>query len=195
LTKLTTLSKPSPFATLLLYLTASPTTVSAVLVEEKEHENKMKQFLIYFVSEALSGAKLNYSELEKIAYIVVMASRKLKHCFQAHRIKVLLAQPLEALFHNSEAIGRIGKWATELNEFVVDFEHRSAIKSQALADFIADWTPTAFDTTLQFEEPTWTVHCDAAWGMAGAGIAAILTPQKVQSCDTWLGWISSQQTT
>jgi hypothetical protein len=150
LTKLTTLSKPSPFATLLLYLTASPTTVSAVLVEEKEHENKMKQFLIYFVSEALSGAKLNYSELEKIAYIVVMASRKLKHCFQAHRIKVLLAQPLEALFHNSEAIGRIGKWATELNEFVVDFEHRSAIKSQALADFIADWTPAAFDTTLQF---------------------------------------------
>jgi hypothetical protein len=44
LTKLTTLSKPSPFATLLLYLVASPTTVSAVLVEEKEHKNKMKQW-------------------------------------------------------------------------------------------------------------------------------------------------------
>jgi hypothetical protein len=42
---------------LLLYLAASPVTVSAVLVEEKEHENKMKQFLIYFVYEALSGAK------------------------------------------------------------------------------------------------------------------------------------------
>jgi len=42
LTKLTTLSKPSPSATLLLYLAASPTTVSAVLVEEKEHENKIK---------------------------------------------------------------------------------------------------------------------------------------------------------
>jgi len=81
-----------------LYLAASPTTVSAVLVEEKEHENRMKQFPIYFVSKALSGAKLNYSELEKIAYIVVMASRKLKHYFQAHRIKVLSAQPLEALF-------------------------------------------------------------------------------------------------
>jgi hypothetical protein len=65
LTKLTTLSKPSPSATLLLYLAASPTTVSAVLIEEKEHENKMKQFLIYFISEALSGAKLNYSELVK----------------------------------------------------------------------------------------------------------------------------------
>ena len=93
-----------------------------------------------------------------------MASRKLKHYFQAHRIKVLLAQPLEALFHNSEAIGRIGKWAIELNEFVVDFKHRSIIKLQALVDFIAYWTLAAFDTTIQFEEPTWTVHCDGAWG-------------------------------
>jgi hypothetical protein len=162
LTKLTTLSKPSPSATLLLYLAASPTTVSAVLVEEKEHKNKMKQFPVYFVSEALSGAKLNYSELEKIAYIVVMASRKQKHYFQPHRINVLLAQPLEALFRNSEAIRRIRKWATKLNEFVVDFKHRSTIKSQALADFIMEWIPAAFDTTIQFEEPTWTMHCDGA---------------------------------
>jgi hypothetical protein len=65
-----TLSKPSPSATLLLYLAVSTTTISAVRVEEKEHKNKMKQFLVYFVSEALSGAKLNYSKLEKIAHTV-----------------------------------------------------------------------------------------------------------------------------
>ena len=126
---MTTLSKPSPSATLLLYLAALSATVSVVLVEEKEHENKMKQFPIYFVSKDLSRAKLNYSELEKIAYTVVMVSRKLKHYFQAHRIRVLSAQPLKALFQNSEAIGRIGKWATELNEYVIELEHRLAIKS------------------------------------------------------------------
>ena len=104
LTKLTTLSKPSPSATLLLYIATSPTTISAVLVEEKEHENKMKQFLVYFVSEALSRAKLNYSVLEKIAYTVVMASRKLKHYFQAHRIKVLSAQPLERYFATAKPL-------------------------------------------------------------------------------------------
>ena len=79
------------------------------------------------------------------------------------------------MFRNSEAIGQIGKWAAELNEYAVDFEHRSTIKSQVLADFIADWIPSAFDTTLQFEEPVWTVHCDAPWGASGIGIAAILT--------------------
>jgi galactose-1-phosphate uridylyltransferase len=63
-----------PSAILLLYLATSPTTVSVVVVEEKEHENKLKQFPVYFVLEALSGAKLNYSDLEKIAYTVAMAS-------------------------------------------------------------------------------------------------------------------------
>ena len=41
---------------------------------------------------------------------------------------------------NREATGRIGKWAAELNEFTIDYVHRSSIQSQALADFIADWT-------------------------------------------------------
>lgn len=70
----------------------------------------------------------------------------------------------------------MGKWAAELNVYTVDFEHRSTIKSQARADFIADWTLSAFDTTIQFMEPEWTVHCNRAWGASGAGISAILTP-------------------
>lgn len=99
----------------------------------------------------MSGAKLNYTKLEKIAYTVVMASRKLKNYFQVHHIRVLLAQPLEALFHNSET-GRISKSAVELNEYIIDFEHRSVIKSQALVYFIADWTSSAFDTIVKFQE-------------------------------------------
>jgi hypothetical protein len=72
LTKLTMLVKPTHNAVLMLYLAASPVAVSAVLVEEKDYENRTRQFPIYFVSEELSGAKLNYSELEKIAYTVLM---------------------------------------------------------------------------------------------------------------------------
>jgi hypothetical protein len=33
---------------------------------------------------------LLYSELEKIAYAVVMATRKLRHCFKAHRVTMLI---------------------------------------------------------------------------------------------------------
>jgi hypothetical protein len=39
---------------------------------------------------------------------------------------------------NREATGRIRKWVAELNEFSIDYVHRSSIQSQALADFIAD---------------------------------------------------------
>lgn len=108
---------------------------------------------MYNVSEALSRAKANYSELEKIAYTVLMASRKWKPYFQSHKIRVLSAKPLESLFRNSETVGRIAKWAAALNEFVIDFEHRSTIKSQVLANFIADRAPSAFNITTQFDDP------------------------------------------
>ena len=73
-------------------------------------------------------------------YTVLMASRKLRHYFQAYRIIIPSSQPLKDIMRNNEATGRIGKWATELNEFTIDYVHRSSIQSQALADFITDWT-------------------------------------------------------
>jgi hypothetical protein len=69
---------------------------------------------------------------------VLMASRKLRHYFQAYHISVPSSQPLKDIMRNREATGRIGKWAAELNEFSIDYVHRSSIQSQALADFIAD---------------------------------------------------------
>jgi hypothetical protein len=69
-----------------------------------------------------------------------MASRKLWHYFQSHYIIVPSSQPIKDIIRNREATGRVGKWAAELNEFTIDFVHKSSIQSQALADFIADWT-------------------------------------------------------
>lgn len=63
-----------------------------------------------------------------------MASRKLKHYFKAHKITVPSSYPLDNIFRNPEAIGRIGKWATELNDHMIDYVGRTAIKSQALCN-------------------------------------------------------------
>jgi ribonuclease HI len=129
---------------------------------------------VYFTSEALSGSKIFYSELEKIAYAVIMAARKLRHYFEGHRIRVITNQPLNDLFANREASTRIIKWGAELSEYIVDFERRSAIKSQVLADFVVDWTsPTQ---NLDEEIPTpWIVQCDGAWCHKGVGISAVVT--------------------
>jgi flagellar biosynthesis protein FlhB len=138
---LTTLTPPALGAPLLLYVAASHSVVSVTFVQEKLQGQLKRQAPVYFVSEVLSLSKKNYTELEKVLYVVLMASRKLRHYFQAYHIIVPSSQPLKDIMRNREATGRIGKWAAELNEFSIDYVHRSSIQSQALADFIADWTP------------------------------------------------------
>jgi hypothetical protein len=64
-----------------LYIAASDHAISVVLVQEKEEGAKVIQRTVYFILEALSGAKLNYTEVEKITYAVLISSRKLKHYF------------------------------------------------------------------------------------------------------------------
>ena len=48
--------------------------------------------------------------------------------------------PLGDILHNRDATGHISKWAVELGALNIDFTPRKAIKSQALADFVAEWT-------------------------------------------------------
>jgi hypothetical protein len=55
LLNMTKLCPPEPKSSLLLYLSASNSAVSAMLVQEKEEEGKFKQIPSYFASEALSG--------------------------------------------------------------------------------------------------------------------------------------------
>jgi hypothetical protein len=103
LSNMTKLCPPEPKSPLLLYVCASNSAISVALVQEKEEEGKFKQILVYFASKALSGSKIFYSELEKIAYAVIMAARKLRHYFEGHRIRVITNQPLNDLFANREA--------------------------------------------------------------------------------------------
>jgi hypothetical protein len=49
------------------------------------------------------------TELEKIAYAVVMSSRKLCHYFEAFKVRVISDRGLGELFRNPEASVRIAK--------------------------------------------------------------------------------------
>jgi hypothetical protein len=165
---LTTLTPPSSGTPLLLYVAASHAAVSAALVKEKQDGQIKKQAPVYFITEVLSPSKKNYTELEKVLYVVLMASRKLQHYFQAYHIIVPSSQPLKYIMRNREATGRIGKWAAELKKFTIDCVHRSSIQSQALADFIADWTPGAQGEEATKDVEAWMVFCDGSWGTFGA---------------------------
>jgi hypothetical protein len=88
---------------------ASHSAVSAALVQEKLDVQIRKQAPVYFFSGVLSLSKKNYTELEKVLYAVLMASRKLRHYFQAYHIIVPSLQPLKDIMRNKQATGRIGK--------------------------------------------------------------------------------------
>jgi hypothetical protein len=76
---------------------------------------------MYFISEVLHEAKTRYLEVHKLFYAVLIASRKLRHYFHAHRISVVTSYPLRAILRNPNVTGNIAKWAVELAEFDLDF--------------------------------------------------------------------------
>jgi hypothetical protein len=76
--------------------------------------------------------------VHKLLYAVLIASRKLWHYFQAHKVSVVTSYPLKAVLHNPNATANIAKWTAELAEFELDILPRHAVKSQALVDFMVD---------------------------------------------------------
>jgi hypothetical protein len=187
--EMTIISPPLPSEPLFVYVAASKAAVSAALVREVDGEKGKYQSLVYFISEVLSGSKLLYSELEKIAYAVIMATRKLRHYFEAHKVTVLTDQPLNDLFINKEASSRIAKWATELSENTIDIGKRLAIKSQVLEDFMVDWASPSNIAGDEELIPIWEIRCDGAWGRKGVGIVAIVTSTvgvKLRYAASWI---------
>ena len=110
--------------------------MSVALVREEEKVQKP----VYYASRALRGAEERYSPMEKLAFALVTAARKLKPYFQAHTVNVLTDKPLRRAMSNPETAGRLALWAIELSEFDIQYRPRTTIKGQVIADFIAEFT-------------------------------------------------------
>ena len=160
---------------LLLYLAATNHVVSAALVEEREepgHALKV-QCPVYFVSEVLTDTKSRYPQTQKLLYAVIMAAKKLQHYFTEHEVLVVTSFPLGEVVRNRDAVGQISKWAVELMGYDVKSVPRTAIKSQALADFIAEWTEVQAPTP-EISHEYWTLYFDGSVMGPGAGAAVVL---------------------
>lgn len=67
--------------------------------------------------------------------------------------------PFGGIIHNQEVFGRITKWSVELMDETLTYAPREAIKSQILADFIADWTDTQLPM-VQIQAYCWAMYFD-----------------------------------
>jgi hypothetical protein len=116
--------------------------VSTALVVERAEEGHAYpvQHPVYFISEVLGPSKKKYPQVQKLLYAILLTARKLRHYFDDHKVIVVTGFPIGDILHNKEAIGRIAKWAYELGAHDIEFRPCTAIKTQALVDFISEWT-------------------------------------------------------
>jgi hypothetical protein len=144
--------------------------VSTTLVVERAEEGHAYpvHHPVYFISEVLGPSKKKYPQVQKLLYAVLLTARKLRHYFDDHKVIVVTRFPIGDILHNKEAIGRIARWACELGSHDIEFRPRTSIKTQALVDFVSEWTEQQVPDNPETAE-VWRMYFDGSLKLQGAG--------------------------
>ena len=129
---------------------------------------------VYYTSRVLRGVEGRYLQIEKLAFALITISRKLRHYFKAYVINVMTDHPLKKVMNKLEVVGRLIQWAVELSEFDIRYRPRHAIKAQALANFVAEFTPNYDDLDEMENSKKWIVHVDGSSTHHVGGICVVL---------------------
>jgi hypothetical protein len=177
-----TLVAQEPHKNLQLYISATSNVVSTtiIIVWEESDTNRKIQYLVYFVSEVLSDSRTRYFHIMKLAYALLITSHKLSHYFQAHQIEVHMSSTLGRILNNSEATGKIAKWAIELSMYDVVYKQRTSIKAQALSKFMAEWTEMQ-TPSKERELEYWIINFDGSLQLQGTGAGILVTSPNGES--------------
>ncbi|KAK3020146.1 hypothetical protein RJ639_003254 [Escallonia herrerae] len=146
--------------------------VSAVLVREGDGVQKS----IYYVSKVLQDVETRYPKIDRIALALIISARHLRPYFQSHSIIFLTDQPLRKVLLSPEESGRLVNWSVKFGEFDIQYKPRTAIKAQALADFIVECTLSEDPPLLVISEVTdpWNLYVDGSSAVGSSGARIIL---------------------
>ncbi|XP_052203478.1 uncharacterized protein LOC127808828 [Diospyros lotus] len=163
------MSKPKEGEELVVYLGVSKYAVSAALVREEDRV----QCPVNYVSHRLLDAETRYSPMEKLAFSLVIASRKLRPYFQAHQISVMTKHLLKQILQKPNSSGRLLKWDIELAQFNIEYKPRMAIKGQVLADFLAEFTGPV-EKPAPLTSSIWELFINGSSNEHGSGAGVLL---------------------
>jgi hypothetical protein len=129
-----------PAEDLLLCISCTAHVVCTAFVVERAEEGRAYpvQHPVYFISEVLGPSKIRYPQVQKLLYAVLLTTRKLRHYFDDHKVIVVTGFPIGDILHNKEVVGRIAKWTCKLGAHDIEFRPRTAIKTEALVDFVSE---------------------------------------------------------
>ncbi|KAJ9546930.1 hypothetical protein OSB04_019473 [Centaurea solstitialis] len=169
------LTKPVEGESLQLYLAVSNNATSAVLVREEDQQQRP----IYYVSKSFLDVETRYTSMEKLLLGLMTAAEKLRHYFESHHIIVVTNYPLKTVLRKPELTGCLAKWSIYLSGFDIEFKPKTVIKSQALADFVAEFSPGLEPTTCDEivtiqDNQSWSLYVEGSSNIRGAGLGVVL---------------------
>ena len=139
---------PEADKVLFAYIAVALHAVSLVLIRD---DNGIQR-TVYYVSKSLHEAEVHYLPLEKAIIVVVHATRKLPHYFQAYTVIVLTQLPLRSVLRSADYTGRIAMWSALLGAFDIKCMPRSSVKGQVLADLVVEFAKPSVETITEKED-------------------------------------------
>uniref|UniRef100_A0A2N9GMR5 RNA-directed DNA polymerase n=1 Tax=Fagus sylvatica TaxID=28930 RepID=A0A2N9GMR5_FAGSY len=185
MTKLPTVCAPVPGRPLRLYLASNSEAIGGLVAQEDEEGTERP---IYYVSRALKDAETRYSGAERACLALIYASQRLRHYFLAHKIQLITkSHPIRSLLHRPVLSGRLAQWLLQLSQYEITTETPTAIKSQAIADLLAQF-PGEDSSSISHEVPgeigealladladsTWTLKFDGSSTSSSSGAGIVL---------------------
>ena len=139
--------------------------------------------------------EVRYLSLEKAILVVVHATRKLPHYFQAHTMVVLTQLPLKSILRSADYTGRVAEWGTILGAFDIKYMPRTSIKGQVLADLVAEFAECPKEMNMEkhgIDEKSvgiisiqcsthWEVYVDGAANQRGSAVRSEEHTSELQS--------------
>jgi ribonuclease HI len=186
MTKLPTVCAPVPGRPLRLYLASNSEAIGGLVAQEDEDGTEKP---IYYVSRALRDAETRYSGAERTCLALIYASQRLRHYFLAHKIQLMTkSHPIMSLLHRPILSGRLAQWLLQLSQYEITTETPTAIKSQAIADLLAQF-PGEDSSSISHEVPgeigealladlvdsTWMLKFDGSSTSNSNGVGIVLT--------------------
>ena len=80
-----------------------------------------------------------------------------------------------------EAAGRMVQWAIELSQFDIEYHPKTAIKAQALVDFITKFTFTN-EEIPNHETEWWTIQINGSLAQRRGGVGVVITTPDWGKC-------------
>ena len=106
---------------------------------------------------------------------MVHGTRKLPHYFLAHTVVVLTQLPLKAILRSVDYTGRIAKWGMILGAFDIKYMPRTSVKSQVLADLVAEFAKGPIENELKERR------------LDEKSVGLVATQEPLQLRYTWMG--------